>query len=45
MEERYGELRRRLGEIEDLRAAFELLHWDQTVMMPPGGSALFAPSS
>jgi carboxypeptidase Taq len=42
VEERYAELRRRLGEIEDLRAASELLHWDQTVMMPPGGSAVRA---
>jgi carboxypeptidase Taq len=40
VEERYAELRRRLGEIADLRATAELLHWDQTVMMPPGGAAV-----
>jgi carboxypeptidase Taq len=42
VEERYAELRRRLGEIEDLRQTFELLFWDQTVMMPPGGAAVRA---
>ena len=42
MEERFGELRRRLGEIEDLRAAFGLLYWDQTVMMPPAGGPVRA---
>ena len=42
MEERYAELRRRLGEIEDLRQTSELLFWDQTVMMPPGGASVRA---
>jgi carboxypeptidase Taq len=36
------ELRARLGEIEDVRAATGLLEWDQLVMMPPGGSRLRA---
>jgi carboxypeptidase Taq len=39
VDERYADLRRRLGEIEDLRRAHELLFWDQTVMMPPTGAA------
>jgi carboxypeptidase Taq len=42
VEERYAELRRRLGEIEDLRTASELLYWDQTVMMPPVGAGVRA---
>jgi carboxypeptidase Taq len=42
VEERYAELRRRLGEIEDLRQTSELLFWDQTVMMPPTGGAVRA---
>ncbi len=42
MDERFAELRRRLGEIVDLRTAFELLFWDQTVMMPPGGAPVRA---
>ena len=29
----------KLRELEDLGAALSLLHWDQAVMMPPGGSA------
>ncbi|MCP9486227.1 MAG: carboxypeptidase M32 [Gaiellaceae bacterium MAG52_C11] len=32
-----AELRSRLAEIHDLRRAQEVLFWDQTVMMPPGG--------
>jgi carboxypeptidase Taq len=32
------ELRGRLGEIEDLRRAAELLGWDQQTMMPPHGA-------
>lgn len=28
----------KLRELEDLGAALSLLHWDQAVMMPPGGS-------
>ena len=37
MEERFAELKTRLAEIHDLRRAQEILFWDQTVMMPPGG--------
>ena len=37
MNERFDELRNRLAEIHDLRRAQEVLFWDQTVMMPPGG--------
>ena len=37
MEERFDELKTRLAEIHDLRRALEMLFWDQTVMMPPGG--------
>ena len=37
MSERFDELKTRLAEIHDLRRALELLFWDQTVMMPPGG--------
>ena len=33
----FDELKTRLGEIHDLRRTQELLFWDQTVMMPPGG--------
>ena len=32
-----AELKGRLAEIHDLRRAQEMLFWDQTVMMPPGG--------
>ena len=42
MEERFGELRQHLGEIEDLRTTSELLFWDQTVMMPPAGGPVRA---
>lgn len=38
MHERFAELKTRLAEIHDLRRAMEVLFWDQTVMMPPGGS-------
>ena len=37
MHERFAELKNRLAEIHDLRRAQEILFWDQTVMMPPGG--------
>ena len=37
MQKRFDELKTRLAEIHDLRRAQELLSWDQTVMMPPGG--------
>jgi len=40
MEQRFAELKTRLAEIHDLRRAQEILFWDQTVMMPPGGSAV-----
>jgi carboxypeptidase Taq len=39
-QERFDELKSRLAEIHDLRRALELLFWDQTVMMPPGGGAV-----
>ena len=42
VDEGYAELRRRLGEVEDLRQASEMLSWDQTVMMPPTGAAIRA---
>ena len=37
MNDRFDELKTRLAEIHDLRRAQEVLFWDQTVMMPPGG--------
>ncbi len=40
MERRFAELKERLAEIHDLRRAQEMLFWDQTVMMPPGGSVV-----
>jgi len=42
MDERLAELRRRLGEVSDLRSALALLDWDQMVMMPPAGAAVRA---
>jgi len=42
VERDYAELRRRLGEIEDLRQCCEILFWDQTVMMPPAGASVRA---
>lgn len=42
MDERLAELRRRLGEVSDLRSASALLEWDQMVMMPPAGAAVRA---
>ena len=39
MEEHLAELRRRLGEVSDLRSASALLDWDQMVMMPPTSAA------
>ena len=41
MEQRFDELKSRLAEIHDLRRAQEMLFWDQTVMMPPGGGAVW----
>src|SRR5207302_6223002 len=32
------QLKRLLGEVDDLRKAATLLFWDQRVMMPPGGA-------
>ncbi|MBA3475886.1 MAG: carboxypeptidase M32, partial [Actinobacteria bacterium] len=40
MEERFAELKTHLAEIHDLRRAQELLFWDQSVMMPPGGGSV-----
>jgi len=42
LDERLAELRRRLGEVSDLRSASALLEWDQMVMMPPAGAAVRA---
>jgi carboxypeptidase Taq len=41
-EQRFAELRRRLGEVEDLRKAAWVLHWDLETMMPPAGAAVRA---
>jgi carboxypeptidase Taq len=38
--EQFDDLKSRLAEIHDLRRAQEILFWDQTVMMPPGGGAV-----
>ena len=40
MQPSFDDLKSRLAEIHDLRRAQEILFWDQTVMMPPGGSAV-----
>ena len=40
MQPRFDDLKSRLAEIHDLRRAQEILFWDQTVMMPPGGGAV-----
>src|SRR5688500_11318185 len=37
MNERFDELKTRLAAVHDLRRTLEMLFWDQTVMMPPGG--------
>ena len=37
MNDSFAELKTRLAEIHDIRRAQEVLFWDQTVMMPPGG--------
>ena len=42
MEQRYAELKERLAVVHDLRRVLEMLFWDQTVMMPPGGAAVRA---
>jgi carboxypeptidase Taq len=39
VEDRITELKRRLAEVEDLKAASHLLTWDQATYMPPGGAA------
>ncbi len=38
MNQKLDELRRRLREVGDLRAAASVLHWDQTTYMPPKGA-------
>ncbi len=38
MEERFDELRRRLGEISDIEKAAGLLSWDEETKMPPDGA-------
>src|SRR5688500_17129234 len=40
MNERFDELKTRLAAVHDLRRTLEMLFWDQTVMMPPGGGAV-----
>jgi carboxypeptidase Taq len=35
----YEALRSRLVQVNDLKAAASVLHWDQTTYMPPGGAA------
>lgn len=39
MKEKIQELKARLGEINDLNSAINLLYWDQTTYMPPAGGA------
>jgi carboxypeptidase Taq len=39
VEEKLRELKTRLGEIEDLKAAANVLEWDQMTYMPSGGTA------
>ncbi len=41
-EPRYEELRRRLGQVEDVRKARQLLQWDLETMMPPAGAEVRA---
>jgi carboxypeptidase Taq len=38
-QERFEELRNRLGEISDISSALALLGWDQQTIMPPAGAA------
>jgi carboxypeptidase Taq len=39
MDTRITDLKHRLAEVEDLKAASSLLTWDQATYMPPGGAA------
>jgi len=39
MNEKIQQLKTRLGEINDLNSAINLLYWDQTTYMPPSGGA------
>ena len=39
MQDAMAELRRRLGEVNDLESAAALLHWDQSTYMPAEGAA------
>jgi carboxypeptidase Taq len=41
-EERFAELRRRLGEVDDLRKAASVMQWDLETMMPPAGGEVRA---
>jgi carboxypeptidase Taq len=41
-EQRFAELRSRLQEVDDLRKATWVLHWDLETMMPPGGAEVRA---
>ena len=38
MQEKLGELKARLAEVDDVENAAALLEWDQLTMMPPGGA-------
>lgn len=38
MQAKLNELKTRLMEVEDLNAVIELLYWDQSTYMPPGGA-------
>ncbi len=42
MDPKLAELKRRLGDVDDLRSAATVLEWDQLVMMPPAGGAVRA---
>jgi carboxypeptidase Taq len=39
LDDKLNDLKQRLAEVRDLRAAGALLSWDQTTYMPPGGAA------
>ena len=39
MEPALSELKRRIGEVVDLRRAANVLYWDQLVLMPDAGNA------
>ena len=45
MNEKFDELKRRLGEVTDIQRASSYLDWDQQVLMPPGAAELRADES